>query len=147
MSVAFGFPAGARVATPEGDVPLGSIAVGATVWAADTEGRRAPARVAEVRRWTVDHLVAVRTASGGLSGCAPGTNVWDAFEEAWRAAGSLSTLSEVLVDRGDGALVAEQVIETPERLAEGMEVAHLTLERPHAALLVDGVLVRHKEGA
>lgn len=144
MSVPFGLPPSTAVLAPGGSVVLGSIAAGDAVLAFDPEsGVWSEARVVAVPAWTVDQVVDVVFEGGVLEGITPGTGVWDAFEEGWRAVGSLSTLSRLLVGGRDG-LVDRGVVATVEHAVD-REVRHLTLAAPHLAFVVGGVVVRHKE--
>ncbi|MCB9664262.1 MAG: hypothetical protein H6732_09125 [Alphaproteobacteria bacterium] len=146
MPVPLGFPPEASVLTPDGPRPLGSIQPGDRVLAVDAEARTlAPARVVAVREEVADQLVTIETDGHTVPAAAPGTGFYDAFEELFRAAGSLSALSELLVVEGQ-ALEPRVVLEVPERDAPGARVLHLVLEAPAHALVVDGVVVRHKEG-
>lgn len=146
MPVPLGFLATSPVLTPTGPRPLGELDVGDLVLAVDVDARTlAPARVAAVRREPADQLVAIDLGDHVVRAAAPGTGFFDAFEDLFRAAGSLSALSELLVWTG-GGLEPRAVLEVPERDAPGAEVVHLVLEAPAAALIVDGVVVRHKEG-
>jgi hypothetical protein len=144
VSVAFGLSSDATVLTPRGPVPLGALSAGDTVWAFDPEaGAWSEARVVAAPTWTVDQVVDVVFDGGTLHGVTPGTGVWDAFEEGWRAVGSLSTLSRLLVGGRDG--LEERGVVTTVEHAVDREVRHLTLAAPHLAFVVGGVVVRHKE--
>ncbi len=146
MSLPFGVPAGTPILTPNGPRAVESLAPGDVVWGVDPNTLvRSPAAITGITTWETDQLQAIAFEGGSLPEVTPGTNVWDAFEEAFRAAGSLSTLSEVLVDSGAGELVTRAVLTTPETRAPGTRVYLPTLARPHGALLVAGVVVRHKE--
>lgn len=145
MSVAFGAPPDTVVATPGGPRALGALAVGDEVWGVEPiEGTLVPARVEAISGWSVEQLVAVQHDGGALRGCTPGTSVWDAFEESFRAAGSLSTLSEVWSLEG-GSLRRREVRDAPEVTVPATQVLHLTLHHPASAVVFDGVVVRHKE--
>lgn len=145
MSVPFGLPASALVLTPRGLVPLGSVAPGDVVASLDPEtGTWSEARVLATPAWSVDQVVDIAYDGGVLVGVTPGTGVWDAFEEGWRAVGSLSTLSQLLV--GDRVGVSPRDVTGFTERAVDREVRHLTLAPPHLAFVADGVVVRHKEG-
>ncbi len=146
MSLPFGVPAGTPVLTPHGPRAAESLVVGDVVWAVDPVTQaRTEAAITGITTWETDQLQAITYEGGSLDALTPGTNVWDAFEEAFRAAGSLSTLSELLVESGAGDLAPRAVLTTPETRAPGTRVYLPTLARPHSALLVAGVVVRHKE--
>ncbi|MCB9681905.1 MAG: Hint domain-containing protein [Alphaproteobacteria bacterium] len=146
MAVAFGFVPGTRIATPDGPVPIEALTPGDVVWAWDpSEPAPTRATVVQAPRTPARHLVAIDLGTARLAGLTPGTYVWDAFEEIFRGASSLSTLAELLVGDADG-LVATPVVEVPERQVDTpIEVVHLGLDRAGATFLADGVLVRHLE--
>lgn len=147
MSIALGFAGTCRVATPTGARPLSSIGVGDEITTYDTEaGTLGTARVVQVHRFSARQWVTIDLDGGRLTACTPGTGVWDAFDEIFRSAGSLSTLAELVVVDGTQTSAC-QVRDVPERTQPDTEVVHLTLASPADSLVVDGVVVRHKDAS
>lgn len=138
MSVAFGVQPDTLVATPDGDRAADSLQAGDTVWSWDLAGGTKVARVIKrVHHTAEQHLVAIKAPPLTLRGCTPGMGVYDVFEELFRAAGSLSTLSQV-----QGFEATPEVDELSER-TEPTTVVQLTLEGDEGCWFADGVLVRH----
>jgi hypothetical protein len=91
-----------------------------------------------------DHLDEVITDLGTLRGCTPGTAIYDAFEDMFRAAASLSSLSEVVVRR-DGHAAVAAVDAILEHHAPQTVVHQLTLEGTVNCFFADGMLVKHRK--
>jgi hypothetical protein len=143
MSVPFGLIAETLVATPDGPKAIEHILPGDVVWSWNIEtGEAGRAEVIATHREHVDHLDEILTASEALRGCTPGTGIYDAFEDMFRAAASLSSLSEML-RWTDGATEVQAVDEVAEHHRAGTLVCHLTLSTGHQAFFADGFLVRH----
>jgi hypothetical protein len=143
VPVPLGFVPGTRVATPDGDRPIEALRPGDAVltW---RDGALAAARVAAVHDDAADVLVAIVHERGEVRGCAPGTALLDVFEDAFRAAGSLSATSELLAHDG-GVATSVAVLDVPERTVHRAGLVHLVLVRPDAAFFADGVLAGAKE--
>jgi len=92
-------PEGVRVATPSGEVPLASLAVGDTVWTLDGSGRRVAARVLRLAALPVisEHeLVRVRLDDGRSLAASPGHPTADGRTLAGLRAGELLDGARVL---------------------------------------------------
>jgi hypothetical protein len=143
MPVSFGFVAGTTVQTPSGARPIEGLAVGELVWAWDLDHARAVAApIVGLHTELVDHLDEVVGEAGRIAGCAPGTGIYDVFEEMFRAAASLSTLSELLLWR-EGQPGSDPVLEVPEHLTPSARIYHLTLGADQTCFFADDALVRH----
>lgn len=149
MTVPFGFVPETLVLTPDGPRPIADLRPGESVlcWADDAVTVRS---IVAVHADAVDHLVEVRLdpADGHgphrVRGVSPGTYLWDAFEEMFRGAASLSSLAELLWCSEGGDAVARRVDETVEHHRPGATLHHLTLDGPESTFFADGVVVRHR---
>lgn len=140
----FGVVGETMVRTPSGSRAIRELAVGDAVCAwSQARGRIEERRVTEVQRGVGDHLVRLGTPSTRLPGVTPGLQVHDAFEDMFRAAGSLSSLAELSVWSGDG-LVAEPLTSSDEVAAAGTPLWWLLTDGDEGTLLLEGVLVRHR---
>lgn len=149
MTVPFGFVAETLVQTPDGPRPIADLAPGHLVLAWTDDGLT-PRPVVAVHADAADHLVAIRldpddgNGTHEVRGVSPGTYLWDAFEEMFRGAASLSSLAELVWCPSDGDPIPRRVDETVEHHRPGTPLHHLTLEGPEAAFVADGVVVRHR---
>jgi hypothetical protein len=144
MSVPFGLIAGTLVATPTGPRAIETLHPGDRVWAWDLSRRVAiEAPVVALHAERVDHLNEIVGSVSRLRGCAPGTGIFDAFEEMFRAAASVSSLSEVLVWQ-EGVAISDPVDEVPEHNRPDTGIHHLTLGEDQTCFFADGLLVRHR---
>jgi hypothetical protein len=144
--VLFGVIGETTVLTPGGPRPIAEISVGDTISAWDSVRRCVcERRVTEVQRGASEHLYALATASARLGGCTPGLQVYDAFEDMFRAAGSLSALAELAV-LVEGALQPEPLLDASELTVAGAALWWLITDGEEGTLFIDGVLARHRVG-
>lgn len=144
MSAPLGFVAGTLVDTPAGPRPVEAIAVGDEVWAFDLRaGERVARAVAELHQDRCRQICEVVADGCTVRGCAPGTFLFDGFEQIHRGAASLSTLSELHAWTGDEG-VAAVVLEVIEHRTDGTTVHHLSVDGPEACWFADTALVRHR---
>lgn len=142
----FGVIGETTVLTPTGPRPIAEIGVGDAVCAWDSVHRQVcERRVTEVQRGVSEHLYALATASAQLAGCTPGLQVYDAFEDMFRAAGSLSALAELAV-LVDGALQPEPLVDARELTVPDAALWWLITDGQEGTLFIDGVLARHRVG-
>ena len=148
MSVAFGVVTETMVLTPKGPVAASQLAVGDEVVAHDPATQTTVHRTIQVvHQSLVTQLVDLVTSEASLTGVTPGTNVWDAFDEMYRAAASLSPLAELL-GRSDAGLQTAPILEVPEREVPPTQVIQFAIEGDEGAYFAGGFLVKAalKEG-
>ena len=148
MSVAFGVVTETMILTPTGPVAAGQLTVGDVVVAHDPVTQTTVHRpIQEVHQSHVTQLVDLVTTEASLTGVTPGTNVWDAFDEMYRAAASLSPLAELL-GQPDTGLQTAPILEGPEREVPTIQVIQFAIEGDEGAYFAGGFLVKAalKEG-
>ncbi len=145
MTVPFGVIAGSRVAVPSGTRLVETLAVGDLVYSYNAASAELVERaITAIDRAVVQQLVAVETEGDvELRGCTPGMGVYDGFEDLFRGAGSLYTLSELVTWDGE-SLGRVTVLDMPERTVPDTEVFQLALEGGEGTWFADGVLLRHR---
>lgn len=140
----FGLLDDTPIDTPEGLRPLSTLAVGDIVWAWHlVNQQRVARRVTHVHEGTADHLYELVTASARIGGCTPGVSVFDASEDMFRGAGSLSAIAEMSVWTPAG-LVVEPLDDAREHPQPGARLRFLTHDGDEATFFAGGFLVRHQ---
>ena len=140
----FGLLEDTVIDTPAGPRPLSELAPGDEVWAWHmVHQERIARRVTHVQTGSADHLYELVTASGRLAGCTPGVSVFDASEDMFRGAGSLSAIAEMSVWTSAG-LVVEPLDDAIEHTLPGAALRFLTHDGDEATFFAGGFLVRHQ---
>lgn len=141
-AAALGFVASTSVATPDGPRAIADVVVGDVVWAwADATRERVRRVVVETARAEANGLYRLVARGACVEGCTAGTYIWDASEDMFRGAGSLSSLTELLVAGDDG--VDRVPLEDAVEIAGDATLFHLRLEGDEGCWFAGGVLVRH----
>ena len=141
-AAALGFVGNTPVATPSGPRAIAEIAVGDEVWAwSEATGGLVARAVLETSVAPANGLYQLLGDGACVEGCTAGTYVWDASEDMFRGAGSLSSLTELLVVDGVGVrrVPLADAIEVPGEA----EVHHLRIAGEEGAWFAGGLLVRH----
>jgi predicted lipid-binding transport protein (Tim44 family) len=134
------FPAGTRVATPDGAAAIETLPPGAAVVGVAADGRRETVRVVRTIR-LLGAPREVRTSAGVL--CATDGHPVRLADGSFRPLGELAAGMRVCVARGEG-LVAAEVLAAGAAQAP-QEVFNLEVESPHT-FIADGFVVHNKGG-
>lgn len=140
----FGVVSDTWVWTPSGERPIGELRVGDPVIAvAWPSGVEHVATVTALHAGRTASLYALVAEGSTLAGITPGALVWDAFEEMFRGAGSLSALTELVVRGEDGQHRVVPLADAAERLVGEADVMTVELSGDAPGFWIGGVLARH----
>jgi hypothetical protein len=141
-AAALGFVASTPVSTPGGARPIAEVSVGDAVHAwSESSGALVVVSVVETRVCRANGLYRLLGDGAEVAGCTAGTYVWDASEDMFRGAGSLSSLTELLVTDGRG--VRRVALDDALEVGGEADVHHLRVDGDEGCWFAGGVLVRH----